>query len=132
MNIHDYKDQIVWIIGASSGIGAALAAALVKQGARVAISARRQESLALVAEESGAEWTLPLDINDVTAIRKSQNELIQKAGHIDRVILLSAAYAPMHMDKLDIAEVNKIVQTNLVGVFNLVDVTYPYLSLIHI
>jgi NADP-dependent 3-hydroxy acid dehydrogenase YdfG len=43
--IRDWTDQVVWIVGASSGIGEALAAQLTRQGARVIASARRQQVL---------------------------------------------------------------------------------------
>ena len=127
MNIKDYKGQVVWIIGASSGIGAALAANLAQQGARVAVSARREEALKQVADESKAEWYLALDINDLSSIESAQNSLINQAGRIDRIIFLSAIYTPMQLDNLDISEVTKVVQTNLLGTFNLIKVSYPYL-----
>ena len=65
--ITDWRGRRVWIIGASSGIGAALARQLGKAGARLALSARREKAL----REIGAEEDLivPVDVADAEALR---------------------------------------------------------------
>ncbi len=60
--IRNWTAQRVWIIGASSGIGAALAAALVQRGDLVAVSARRADALAALAagrEEARVRQAVP-------------------------------------------------------------------------
>lgn len=127
MNRRDYSDQIVWIIGASSGIGAALATLLASQGARVAISARRADALEQVAQISSAEWVLPLDVTQVASIQNARETLASSAGRIDRVVFLSGSYDPMNLDDLDLEQVRRIIDINLLGAFNLVREVYPYL-----
>lgn len=122
-----YDGEVVWIIGASSGIGAALAAHLSSLGARVAVSARRAEALAQVAETSQAEWILPLDVTEVKTLRDARERLVLTAGRIDRVIFLSGSYSPMNLDKLDLEQVRNIVDINLLGAYNLIHEIYPYL-----
>ena len=51
--IRDWQDRRCWIVGASTGIGAALADALVAKGARVALSARRAGPLKEMAARYG-------------------------------------------------------------------------------
>lgn len=127
MNLKSYNNQVVWIIGASSGIGAALAEVFVSLGARVAISARRADALKKVADDSGAQWVLPLDVTEITSIRSASEELQRQAGQIDRIICLSGIYAPMQLDQLDLDELRGIVEVNLLGTFNLVSALYPFL-----
>jgi NADP-dependent 3-hydroxy acid dehydrogenase YdfG len=66
--IRDWRAQRVWIIGASSGIGAALAVALLERGASVAVSARRTEALRAVVAGHGAARVLAFDLNDRAAL----------------------------------------------------------------
>jgi NAD(P)-dependent dehydrogenase (short-subunit alcohol dehydrogenase family) len=66
--IRDWRAQRVWIIGASSGIGAALAVALLERGASVAVSARRTEALRAVVAGHGAARVLPFDLTDRAAL----------------------------------------------------------------
>jgi len=70
-----FQDKRVWITGASSGIGKAVALELAKRGAKVAISARNHVSLKGVAHEMGVHnvLVLPMDVTD-----KAQNQAVVK------------------------------------------------------
>lgn len=63
-----FAGQTAWITGASSGIGAALARALAKQGARLVLSGRNQAALADVAADCGEALILPFETTDIAAI----------------------------------------------------------------
>lgn len=63
-----FAGQTAWITGASSGIGAALARALAKQGARLVLSGRNQAALADVAADCGEALILPFETTDTAAI----------------------------------------------------------------
>ncbi len=84
----DFRDQVVWITGASSGIGAALARAFARRGAKLILSARRQERLAALAAELGdAQVTvLPFDVTDETALPAVVDKAIAAFGRIDVLI----------------------------------------------
>ncbi|WP_342362687.1 SDR family NAD(P)-dependent oxidoreductase [Terrarubrum flagellatum] len=77
-------DGVVWITGASSGIGRAVALALARRGFTVVVSARRAEALAeLVAEASaGKIITFPLDVGDPAATRVAADEIEARYGPI--------------------------------------------------
>lgn len=121
--ITDWQGQRVWIIGASSGIGAALAQQLGKAGARLALSARRENALREVA--LGDELILPVDVTDVAAIRRARSELLDRWRGIDLVIYCAGAYTPMRAWKIDLAKVHETLAINLQGVYNLLDAVVP-------
>ncbi|MFM7623024.1 MAG: SDR family oxidoreductase [Alphaproteobacteria bacterium] len=71
MTLNTYQNQVVWLVGASSGIGAALAQALSQRGARLALSARRAEALQDLCASLGTDHhrVFPLDITDPQATK---------------------------------------------------------------
>lgn len=85
------KDAVVWVTGASSGIGEALLGPLVARGARVAISARRAETLEATARawrERGADVrAFPLDVTDRHATMATVKAIEQAFGRVDLAIL---------------------------------------------
>ncbi len=90
----DFRDQVVWITGASSGIGAALARAFARRGAKLILSARREERLRALADElaragglSRADIAvLPFDVTDETALPAVVDKAIAAFGRIDALI----------------------------------------------
>jgi len=80
---------VAWVVGASSGIGAAVARELVSRGARVAISARREAQLADVS--GGRMLVVPADVTDVASMAAAAARVRGELGPIDLVIL-SAGY----------------------------------------
>lgn len=82
------KNKIVWITGASSGIGEAMAVAAAQQGAKLILSARRPSELQRVADLCQATECriLPLDIADTDAIKIVVQKAIQQWGRIDILV----------------------------------------------
>lgn len=129
MNDQDFSHQTVWVIGASSGIGLALARELSMRGARLALSSRREDELEKLRLELGEQHkTLAFDVTDANAAFGAAQSIQAAFGKIDRVVHLAAAYAPMKMDALDIVGVRGIVNANLIGAFNLVHGVLPILK----
>jgi short-subunit dehydrogenase len=83
-----FTNKIVWITGASSGIGEALTCELVKQGARVIVSARREEELKRVQQQAGASnvYVLPLDLEAPATFPAKVQEAIGAFADIDVMI----------------------------------------------
>jgi len=88
--ILDFSKKVVWITGASSGIGRALALAFAKKGADIVLSSRKRPQLELVqdaCQNLGAEClVLPLDLADSSHFPARAEEVIQKFGKIDILI----------------------------------------------
>ena len=85
------KNKVIWITGASSGIGEALAYELASQGARLILSARRKEELERV--RSACKGTaqeniqlLPFDLAEASTLELTTNAAIQLFGHIDVLV----------------------------------------------
>ncbi|WP_372638825.1 SDR family oxidoreductase [Fodinibius sp.] len=82
-----FKNKVIWITGASSGIGEALAYALHDRGARLIISSRREEALANVKNNCSGNpeniHILPLDLTDTGTLDDKARQALDRHGHID-------------------------------------------------
>jgi len=125
--IRDWKDRRCWIVGASTGIGAALAEELAGKGARVALSARRREPLEEMAARfgKGRALALPLDITDAPALGKAAAQLERAWGGIDLVVVMAGEYKPMRAWELEVAAARSMVEVNLVGPYNVLAAVLP-------
>lgn len=115
--LRDWRGKRVWLVGAASGIGLALADALIAAGAKVAVSARRE---ALLQQHfAGRALVLALDVTDAAATRAAAQQLQQDWQGIDVVMALAGDYLPMSVQALDLPRAQQIVAVNLQGVLNL-------------
>lgn len=112
-----------WIIGASSGIGEALAVELAKRGETVCVTARNTRALEGVkARLSGhGHLALPADVTDIATLMSAAQQLFHAWTQIDRIIFMAGAYTPMHLGELDLKETCAIIDINLTGAFNTVE-----------
>jgi short-subunit dehydrogenase len=115
--------QRVWIIGASSGIGAALARELHSRGAQVAISGRRAAELEQVS--SGDMTVLPLDATDGGALAASAREARRAMGGLDTVVWCAAYWEQTDPKKWDAASFARHVELNLLGFNALLGAVLP-------
>jgi len=121
--ITDWQGRRVWIVGASSGIGAALAAQLGKAGAHLALSARRENALREIAGDK--DLTLPVDVSDAESLRTAHDQILSHWERIDMVIYCAGVYTPMRAWEIDLAVVKEALTINLQGVYNLLDALLP-------
>lgn len=114
--IHHWTDRHVWVVGASSGIGHALADALLQQGAKVAVSARKTESLdALSTQYPGKVLVLPLDVSDADAWSGAYGALESQWPTLDDFIFCAADYQPIRAWELEGRRAEKMIRTNIAG-----------------
>ena len=111
-----FYNEYIWIIGASSGIGEALARELAAQGATLVLSARRAKELQQLNNEIGGNHiVMPLDVSDNIAVTQATTLIQQRVPTLNRVIFLAAIYRPEMIDKLDPSFARQLVEVNLLG-----------------
>ncbi|MBS1144422.1 MAG: family NAD(P)-dependent oxidoreductase [Proteobacteria bacterium] len=108
--ITDWKGKRVWLVGASSGIGAAVARELSQRGARLALSARSADKLAALAISDAL--LLPCDATDVASLNCARLSMLEHWGGVDLVVYLAGDYVPMRADNFDLAVAEKVVTVN--------------------
>ncbi|MCG3269556.1 SDR family oxidoreductase [Yoonia sp. I 8.24] len=114
--------ETIWVIGASDGIGAALAQEWSNRGARLILSARTYDRLEALATGLGPEHVpLALDVSDRSSIDAAAAK-IAKIGALDRIVHLAAIYDPGKIADLDAERAAQIVTTNLTGSFHIAQV----------
>jgi len=124
-----YQGKHIWIIGASSGIGRALAVELSALGATLILSARRKDDLNALNEELGGQHhVFPFDVSDTSAFVKVSNNIKTLQPHLDSVIFMAAVYTPKSKKPMDIKDAMAMVDINLKGALNMVHAALPILK----
>lgn len=117
--IRDWRGQRVWIVGASSGIGAALALRLAAAGAWVAVSARSRDRLeALVSECGEAAISEAMDVRRAEDFHAVRDRILERWGGIDLVVLNAGTYRPLRAWELSPPVIRETLETNLLGAMN--------------
>lgn len=126
------KDQIVWITGASSGIGESVAIALAQRGAKLVLSARREDELQRVKRQceqaGGAEvLILPLDVCDESAMPASVDKVLESFGHIDLLINNAGISQRSFCKDTEMAVYRKLFEVNVFGQIALTKQVLPHM-----
>ena len=103
----------VWVVGASSGIGAELATELARRGAHVAVSARRADRLAEVAH--GRMVAVPVDVTDAAAVAGAAEAVRSTLGGLDVVVWSAGYWQRSDARAWDAAAFADHVEVNLLG-----------------
>lgn len=125
--IDSWAGQHVWVIGASDGIGAATATLLLDHGASVALSARRQDALEQLCLGQPQALAVPLDITQHASVLRARTTILAAWPRIDLVLVVAGGYNEMRADSFDLAAANRLIDLNLRGVFNCLDLVLPVL-----
>jgi NAD(P)-dependent dehydrogenase (short-subunit alcohol dehydrogenase family) len=108
--ITDWKGKTVWVVGASSGIGEALAVLLAQRGAKVIASARRDDRLRSLAP--APFMILPMDVGQETSIVNAIATLEAANALPDIVFWVAGVYYPMASDAIDLNGVRETFEIN--------------------
>ncbi len=119
------QNNRIWLIGASEGIGAALAMQLAGEGAQLVLSARNAERLQDVLKSLGGSGhqSLPMDVCVPEEVTRAWQTLA--ASPPDVVIYNAGTYTPMDAQHLDLAAVEAMLDVNLRGAFRVVAAVLP-------
>ena len=121
--------RTIWIIGASSGIGLALSEQLLKQGHKVAMSARRTGKLGeLAGEYPDQECIAPCDVTDRDSVQKAVQRVQKCFGHIDTLIFNAGICEYIDDGDVKASVVEKVINTNFIGLANVIEAAKPLLK----
>ncbi len=120
---------VVWITGASSGIGEALAYEIHRKGGIVVLSARNREKLAKMAEKIGGERSMivPLDMTDRTSFPFALEQVLEKWGRVDILINNAGVSQRAPVSETKISVIEKIMETNFMGPAALTSLIIPHM-----
>jgi NADP-dependent 3-hydroxy acid dehydrogenase YdfG len=120
--VRTFTNKRYWIVGASEGLGRALAMKLSKTGCEVIVSARSADRLEeLVAELPGRARAVACDVGDDDSVRKAAAEV----GEIDGMVYLAGLYWPMKATEWDTGKVAAMVDVNLTGAARVIGAVLP-------
>lgn len=118
--VEDWKQSVVFLTGASSGIGASLAVAMGRKGARVVLAARREEALLGVAEQvtnaGGEAMVMPLDVADRAAVEAAVELVRARWGAIDCVVANAGIGINTPVTRFDVGAIEQTMRVNFLGV----------------
>lgn len=119
--------KTIWIVGASEGIGAALAHALAHAGATLLLSARRADALAAVLASltPGDHRAFPLDVTDAESVAVAWQAITSANGVPDMLVYNAGAYDPMDAQHFDLARIEKVLDVNLHGALRVLSHVLP-------
>lgn len=118
----DFTGKRYWVIGASEGLGRAVARELSAAGAHLVISARGREGLeALARELPGPAQVLPCDVTDAGAMEEAAEE----AGDLDGVAFFAGVYWPMAATEWDAGQANTMADVNFTGAVRTMGAVVP-------
>ena len=116
----------IWITGASSGIGRALAIKFANEGWQVAASARRENLLQDLNNNNSNIHSFPLDIKDESKAKKVFQDIIEKFQTIDICVFCTGIHDPESEKKLSIEKIREIMETNFFGTVNCIMAVNAY------
>lgn len=120
--MRDFAGKRYWLIGASEGLGLALARLLSGAGAEVILSARSPERLAeAVAAMPGRAKAVPCDVADGASVRAAA----EAAGDIDGVVFLAGVYWPMAAQVWDAEKAEAMADINFTGCLRVIGAALP-------
>jgi NADP-dependent 3-hydroxy acid dehydrogenase YdfG len=118
----DWQGKRYWLVGASEGLGAALAHVVSRSGAEVIVSARSADRLAaLVDELPGKASYQVMDVANMDSVRAAADAI----GEVDGVVFLAGVYWPMKSSDWNVEQANAMADINFTGLLRVMGVVVP-------
>ncbi len=120
-----FHNKVVWITGASSGIGEALAYAFAAEGAQLVLSARREEELQRVAKACGNAYVLPFDMLSVSEHADRVQDVIKTYGRIDYLVLNAGVSQRSFVKDTTFDVYRRLFEVNFFSIVSLTQAVLP-------
>ena len=124
-----YQNRWIWITGASSGIGKALALEAARQGARLVLSSRNREALESVRVETGLDGkschVVPLDVTQIDKIKGIADRVLENIPRLDYLFHVAGVSQRSRIDETNLEVDRKIMEINYFGTIALTKAVLP-------
>ena len=120
--------KTIWITGASTGIGKALAIKFAENGWEVAASARREELLKKLNKFNTNIHPYPLDVTKIDNCKSIAESIIKDLGKIDICVFGTGMHDPQSEKKFNLGKIRQIMEVNYFGTMNSINSVYEYFS----
>jgi NAD(P)-dependent dehydrogenase (short-subunit alcohol dehydrogenase family) len=118
--------KVIWITGASSGIGKALAFKFANENWNVAISARRENLLKEISESHENIKSFPLDVTDKTRCKEVFDQIKNHYGNIDICFFSTGTWNPKKEKDIDVEQIEDVFKINFFGTVNSIKAVEEY------
>ena len=118
--------KVIWITGASSGIGKALSIKFAQEGWIVAASARREGLLQELNRINKNIHSFPLDVTNPEQCKKVFENIIKKFSNIEISIFGTGIHDPNSEKKFNLEKIREIMEVNYFGTMNSINSVYDY------
>lgn len=123
------RDRHAWVVGASSGIGAELAVALARAGAKVSLSARRREELGAVVTRiraaGGRAAAFPADVTHQPELDQALASAETEHGPVDILVYCAGDWTPTDVENFRVEDIERQVDVNLLGLARAIGSVLP-------
>ena len=120
------EKKVIWITGASSGIGKALAIKFAENGWVVAASARRENLLNELKKINQNIFPFPLDVTKVDSCKLVAKDIIKQLNSIDICVFGTGMHDPKSEKKFNLDKIREIMEVNYFGTMNSINSVYDY------
>ena len=120
------ENKVIWITGASSGIGKALSIKFANQGWHVAASARRENLLKELNQQNKNIHPFPLDVTDIEQCKTVFKNIIEKFKDIEICVFGTGIHDPQSEKEFNLEKIRKIMEVNYFGTMNSINSVYNY------
>lgn len=120
--MRDFANKRYWLVGASDGLGAALAHQLSRSGAELVLSARSEDKLKRLAEELPGRATVQtIDVSDNESVKAAHNAV----GEVDGIVFLAGVYWPFSAREWNAEQANSMADVNFTGLMRVMGQIVP-------
>jgi len=118
--------KVIWITGASSGIGRALSIKFAQEGWIVAASARRENLLQELNKKNENIYSFPLDVTNIDQCKNIFKSIIEKFDDVEISVFGTGIHDPKSEKEFNLEKIRKIMEVNYFGTMNSINSVYSF------